>query len=189
VEAVPREGSSAAYPFYFHPYLSVALHDGRGANLPWMQELPDPLTSVVYGSWVELNPVTAKQLGVSDGDVVEVESMHGRISAPVCVYQAIRPDVVAMPIGQGHGEYGRYAQRRGVNPIQILAPETEPSTGALASSATRVRLVATGRRVQLLRTEGTARELGRHIIRTTSATAATDHGAKLRNIPIKVVSA
>lgn len=189
VEAAPREGASAAYPFYFHPYLSVALHDGRGANLPWMQELPDPLTSVVYGSWVELNPVTAKQLGVSDGDVVEVESMHGRISAPVCVYQAIRPDVVAMPIGQGHGEYGRYAQRRGVNPIQILAPETEPSTGALASSATRVRLVATGRRVQLLRTEGTARELGRHIIRTTSATAATDHGAKLRNIPIKVVSA
>jgi anaerobic selenocysteine-containing dehydrogenase len=181
-------GSSDAYPFLLHPYLSNALHDGRGANLPWMQELPDPLTSVVYGSWVELNPVTAKQLGLTDGDVVAVESMHGRITAPVCVYQAIRPDVVAMPIGQGHGEYGRYAQHRGVNPIQILAPEIEPSTGALAWSATRVKLVPTGRRVQLLKTDGTARELGRHIVRTT-ATAAVDHSAKLRNISIKVVSA
>ena len=93
-----------------------------------------------------------------------------------------------MPIGQGHGEYGRYAQHRGVNPIQILAPEIEPSTGALAWSATRVKLVPTGRRVQLLKTDGTARELGRHIVRTT-ATAAVDHSAKLRNISIKVVSA
>ena len=181
-------GSSDAYPFLLHPYLSNALHDGRGANLPWMQELPDPLTSVVYGSWVELNPVTAKQLGLTEGDVVAVESMHGRITAPVCVYQALRPDVVAMPIGQGHGEYGRYAQHRGVNPIQILAPEMEPSTGALAWSATRVKLVPTGRRVQLLKTDGTARELGRQIVRTTT-TAAADHSAKLRNISIKVVSA
>ncbi len=186
------EGASAAYPFYFHPYLSAALHDGRGANLPWMQELPDPLTSIVYGSWVELNPVAAKQLGVTDGDIVEVESVHGRLSTPVCVYPAIRPDVVAMPIGQGHSEYGRYARHRGVNPIQILAPEIEPSTGALAWSATRVRLVPTGRRVQVLKTDGTPRELGRGIVRTTAATTTTtgaDHSAGLRNIPIKVVSA
>jgi anaerobic selenocysteine-containing dehydrogenase len=188
VDAPQFSGAGDAYPFFLHPYPSIALHDGRGANLPWLQELPDPLTSVVYGSWIELNPVTAQQLGVTNGDIVDVESMHGRISAPVCVYQAIRPDVVAMPIGQGHGEYGRFAQHRGVNPIEILAPEIEPSTGALASSATRVKLVATGRRAQLLRTEGNPRELGRHIIRTTGA-AATDHSARLRNIPIKVVSA
>jgi molybdopterin-containing oxidoreductase family iron-sulfur binding subunit len=191
VDAPQFSGSADAYPFFLHPFLSN-LHDGSGANLPWLQELPDPLTSVVYGSWVELNPTTAQQLGVSDGDVVDVESMHGRISAPVCVFQAIRPDVVAMPIGQGHSEYGRYAQHRGVNPLQILAPQVEPSTGALAWSATRVKVVRTGRRVQLLKTDGTARELGRGIVRTTAATTtptAADHSAALRNIPIKVVSA
>jgi hypothetical protein len=166
------------------------MHDGRGANLPWLQELPDPLTSVVYGSWVELNPATAKQLGVSDGDIVDVESVHGRIAAPVCVYHAIRPDVVAMPIGQGHHQYGRYARDRGVSPIRILAPEIEPSTGALASSATRVKLTRTGRHVRLLKTDGTPRELGRHIVRTTTLPAAAkDQSAKLRNIPIKVVPA
>ena len=191
VDAPQFSGSADAFPFFLHPFLSN-LHDGSGANLPWLQELPDPLTSVVYGSWVELNPTTAQQLGVSDGDVVDVESMHGRISAPVCVFQGIRPDVVAMPIGQGHSEYGRYAQHRGVNPLQILAPQIEPSTGALAWSATRVKVVSTGRRVQLLKTDGTARELGRGIVRTTAATTtptAADHTTAFRNIPIKVVSA
>lgn len=191
VEAPQFSGASDAYPFVLHPYLSIGLHDGRGANLPWMQELPDPLTSVVYGSWVELNPVTAKELGLSEGSIVEVQSAHGRVSVPVYVYPAIRPDVVAMPIGQGHGEYGRYAKHRGVNPIQILAPEIEPSTGALAWSATRVKLVATGRRVKLVKTGGTSRQLERDIVRTTASTVSTAHdsrGAKLHDIPIKVVS-
>jgi anaerobic selenocysteine-containing dehydrogenase len=180
VEAPQFSGASDAYPFVLQPYLSIGLHDGRGANLPWMQELPDPLTSVVYGSWVELNPATAQQLGLSEGDVVDVQSAHGQVSAPVYIYPAIRPDVVAMPIGQGHREYGRYAKNRGVNPIQILAPAIEPSTGALAWSATRVKLVPTGRRVRLIKTDGTSRQLGRGIVRTT--------GSKLHDIPVKVVS-
>jgi anaerobic selenocysteine-containing dehydrogenase len=189
VEAPQLSEASAAYPFVLHPYLPIGLHDGRGANLPWMQELPDPLTSVVYGSWVELNPVTARELGLTEGDVVEVQSAHGSVTVPVYVYPAIRPDVVAMPIGQGHGEYGRYAQHRGVNPIQILAPEVEPSTGSLAWSATRVKLVPTGRRVKLVKTDGTSRQLGRDIVRTTGSAASAGHSARLDGIPIKVVSA
>ncbi|MEE8307145.1 MAG: molybdopterin-dependent oxidoreductase, partial [Gammaproteobacteria bacterium] len=105
-------GSSGEFPFVLHPYASNTLHDGRGANLPWMQELPDPLTSVVYGSWVELNPKTAEELGFAEGDLVSVESPRGSITAPVYIYPAIRPDVVAMPIGQGHSDYGRYAKNR-----------------------------------------------------------------------------
>lgn len=181
-------GDRDAYPFFLHPYPSVGLLDGRGANLPWMQELPDPLTSVVYGSWVELNPSTAQRLGVAEGDLVDVESTHGRIRAPVFVYPAIRPDVVAMPIGQGHVEYGRYARHRGVNPLQILAPQIEASSGALAWSATRVRLVATGRSMKLLKTDGTSRELGRDIVRTTGPATRAEHGTRLHDIPIKVVA-
>jgi anaerobic selenocysteine-containing dehydrogenase len=188
VDAAQFSGENAAYPFVLHPYLSIGLLDGRGANLPWMQELPDPLTSVVYGSWVELNPGTAQRLGVVEGDLVDVESLHGRIRAPVFIYPAIRPDVVAMPIGQGHIEYGRYARNRGANPLQILAPQIEASTGALAWSATRVKVVATGRRVKLVKTDGTSRTLGRDIIRTTGSTKHAEHSAKLHDIPIKVVS-
>ncbi|MCZ6640803.1 MAG: molybdopterin-dependent oxidoreductase [Gammaproteobacteria bacterium] len=186
VAAPEFSGSSDDYPFFLHPYLSLALRDGRAANLPWLQELPDPLTSVVYGSWVEMNPATAKRLGLTEGDLVDIESPHGQIRAPIYVYPAIMPDVIAMPIGQGHSEYGRYAKNRGVNPIAILSPEMEAHTGDLASSATRVKIVATGRRVELVKTGGNSRDLGREIVQTIDA--ATIHGAKLNSIPITTVS-
>lgn len=185
-------GAREEFPFVLHAYPSQPFHDGRGANLPWMQELPDPMTSIVYGSWVELNPATAEEMGVAEGDLVEVESPNGTITVPVYVYPAIRPDVVAMPIGQGHTNYGRYASNRGGNPIQILAPLTDPATGALASSATRVKLNATGRRVRLTKTGGTSRELGRNIVQTTRAPetggASADLNLRLRlkSIPITV---
>ena len=188
VQAPEFSGSVDDYPFVLHPYLSTGFHDGRGANLPWMQELPDPMTSVVYGSWVELNPVTARQLGLKEGDLVDIESPQGRVRAPVYIYPAIMPDVVAMPIGQGHDEYGRYAKNRGANPIEILSPQMEQHTGSLASSATRVKIVATGRRVELVKTGGTSRELGREIVQTTGDKAGEGHSAKLNSIPITEIS-
>jgi molybdopterin-containing oxidoreductase family iron-sulfur binding subunit len=146
------------------------------------------MTSVVYGSWVELNPQTAAQLGVKEGDVLEVESPHGKIAAPVYVYPAIRPDVIAIPIGQGHTEYGRYARDRGVNPIRILAPQTEPETGALAWGATRVKLTRTGRHVELVKTGGESRELGRDIVQIASSEPdqGAAHSARLQSIGITV---
>jgi anaerobic selenocysteine-containing dehydrogenase len=181
-------GSSGEFPFVLHPYASNTLHDGRGANLPWMQELPDPLTSVVYGSWVELNPKTAEELGFAEGDLVSVESPRGSITTPVYIYPGIRPDVVAMPIGQGHSDYGRYAKNRGSNPIAILAPRAQFRSGALASSATRVKLTATGRNVALVKTGGNSRQLGRGIVQTTGGAVGGEHSAKLNSIPITVES-
>jgi hypothetical protein len=34
-----------------------------GANKPWLQEVPDPTTTVMWNSWVEINPKTAETLG------------------------------------------------------------------------------------------------------------------------------
>ncbi len=49
-----------------------------------------------------------------------------------------------MPVGQGHETFTRYASKRGVNPIAILAPATEAETGALAWAATRVKIARVG---------------------------------------------
>ena len=54
------------------------------------------------------------------------------------------PDVVAMPVGQGHTTFTRYASGRGQNPVEILVSVTEPVTGALAWAATRVRVSRVG---------------------------------------------
>ncbi len=157
-------GDESAFPFVLHPYLTATFTDGRGANLPWLQELPDPMTSVVYGSWVELNPATADELGIREGDVLEVESPAGIVRVPALIFPAIRPGVVAMPVGQGHAAYGRYARDRGVNPIHIVATLMDDSSGDLAWAATRVKLKKTGERQQIIKTDGVTRTLGRQIL-------------------------
>jgi anaerobic selenocysteine-containing dehydrogenase len=148
------EGDPEIYPFHLYPFSSMTLTDGRGANQPWLQETPDPMTTVQWGMWVELNPKTAESLGVSDNDIVQVESPYGSLDFPVVVYPGIRPDVVAIPVGQGHQDYGRFAQAiAGSNPLGLVAPVTDPDTGALAWGATRVRLIPTGRKKKLARLE------------------------------------
>ena len=69
-----------------------------------------------------------------------VESSHGKVEAPAVIYPGIRADTIAMPAGQGHERYGRYATGRGANPLQILAPLVEPQTGQLAWASTRVKI-------------------------------------------------
>jgi molybdopterin-containing oxidoreductase family iron-sulfur binding subunit len=157
-------GDETDYPFVLHPYLTATFLDGRGANLPWLQELPDQMTSVVYGSWAELNPATAGELGIRDGDILEVASSTGSVRVPALLYPAIRPGVVAMPIGQGHSSFGRYAGNRGANPLQIVATQTDAGAGDLAWAATRVKVTNTGERSQIVRTAGESRTLGRQIL-------------------------
>jgi molybdopterin-containing oxidoreductase family iron-sulfur binding subunit len=106
--------------------------------------MPDPLTSAMWSSWVEINPRTAERLHLEEGDLVDITSPLGVVRAPVVLFPGIAPDMVAMPVGQGHDTFTRYASHRGVNPIAILAPLTEAETGALAWAATRVRVTRAG---------------------------------------------
>ena len=157
-------GSETDYPLVLHPFLTATFTDGRGANLPWLQELPDPMTSVVYGSWAELNPATMAALGISDGDVLEVTSPNGTVRVPALAFPAIRPGILAMPVGQGHSDYGRYASNRGANPIHIVATLVDEQSGELAWAATRVKISNTGERVQIVGVDGVSRTLGRQIL-------------------------
>jgi anaerobic selenocysteine-containing dehydrogenase len=138
------DGDAAQYPLHFLPYASSAFLDGSLAHLPWLQEMPDPLTSAMWSSWIEINPATAAKLGVRDGDIVEVTSAHGSLRSAAIVSPGIAPDVVAMPAGQGHQTFTRYASGRGENPMELIAPLTEKETGSLAWAATRVRISRVG---------------------------------------------
>ncbi len=138
------DGPADQFPFYFLPYASQAFFDGSLAHLPWLQELPDVLSTAMWGTWVEINPKTAERLNIRQGDLLEVASQHGKVRAPALLSPGIAPEVVAMPVGQGHHNFTRYASGRGANPIAILAPLAEPETGALAWAGTRVRISRAG---------------------------------------------
>jgi anaerobic selenocysteine-containing dehydrogenase len=149
VVAPTFQGDAQAYPYLLHLYMSDLLSDGRGASQPWLQGAPDPMTTVSWQSWVEIHPRTAQELGVEDGDVVRVSSPHGALEVPVYVYPAIRPDTVAIPIGQGHTDCGRYARDHGINPMGLVGPATDNTDSVLTWATLRVQLERTGRRVAL----------------------------------------
>jgi anaerobic selenocysteine-containing dehydrogenase len=142
-------GNESDYPYFLTIYLSTLLSDGRGANLPWLQGVPDPLTTESWQTWVEINPDTAQKLGVRNGDIVQVISQFGEISAPVYAFEGIRPDTIAIPTGQGHIEYGRYASQHGGNPIVLVGPQADAASGGLAWANIRVKVVKTGSQTQL----------------------------------------
>jgi anaerobic selenocysteine-containing dehydrogenase len=153
-------GAPEQFPLLFQPYLSLQYHDGRGANLPWMQELPDPASSAMWDVPVEIDPRTAARLNVAIGDWVRVESPHGSLEATAYVHPAALPGVVSMAIGGGHTHYGRYASQRGANPLSIVAPVWDDAVGALAFGATRVRLTRLERPPALIQFSPNDREQG-----------------------------
>ena len=151
--AAPRAyaGDTAQMPFLLHVFPSAAFADGRAAHLPWLQEMPDPMTTVMWGAWVELNPETAHKLDIHEGDVVVIASPQATIELPAFIYPGLRPDVIAIPVGQGHTQYGRYAAGRGANPLRLSASELDQAAGAVVQIGVRVSVQKTGRNEPLIR--------------------------------------
>ncbi len=116
---------------------STNLGDGRHANRPWAQELADPISTSTWGSWAELNPKTVEKLGLGKTDSVKVKTAAGDITLGYFATPGVREDTVAVVLGNGHTNMGRYGSGRGVNPMTLLASAQDASSGALATYVSR----------------------------------------------------
>ncbi|MCA9491860.1 MAG: hypothetical protein KC621_18135, partial [Myxococcales bacterium] len=127
--------------------------DGRYANTPWAQELPDPMSGIVWDTWAEIHPDTAAKLGVVDRDEVEIKSANGSVKTSVEITKSVRPDTVAIQLGQGHALASmRYANGIGVN-AALLAKDVD-AHGAMAWSGNKVTVTKTGARTDVVHTFG-----------------------------------
>jgi Fe-S-cluster-containing dehydrogenase component len=142
---------------------SLRFFDGRGANRPWLCEVPDPLTRVAWQSPVWGNPQTLRQRGLKQGDVVELKSPWGTMEAPIYETEGVRPGVLLMSVGQGHELFGRYAEGMGANPVKLLPPEGDPVSGSPIFSVNLSSLRVTGRSIGLAHTDGSKVQHGRKI--------------------------
>ena len=79
------------YPLQLIPAVNVSLRDGRHTNQPWLQESPDPLTTIVWDSWVEIHPKKALEMNITEGDILEVTSRTGSIKAQAYLFPGIHP--------------------------------------------------------------------------------------------------
>jgi anaerobic selenocysteine-containing dehydrogenase/Fe-S-cluster-containing dehydrogenase component len=158
----PSELTLWAFPHIF-------LYDGRGANKSWLQEIPDPVTQIVWDTWAEMHPDTAAKLGLKADyeqtrlfagiDVIRISTPGGPIELTVTISPLVKPGVIAVPFGQGHTSYGRYADGIGVNPFYFL-PE---GTRSVAVTAHKL-----DKQYKLVTPLGNSDMLGRTIIEAMS---------------------
>jgi anaerobic selenocysteine-containing dehydrogenase len=154
--------------FQLLPYEHHTLRDGRNAHLPWAQNTPDPLTTVTWQTWVDINEKQGKDMGLREGDVVNITTGAGSIQALVYLNPGTPPGVAAVPMGGGRKIGSDYATDRDAresgNVVSILEPVAVDGAGGLAWSSTRCSIAPTGDSMAVSKMEGdyTSREVGEH---------------------------
>ena len=166
-QAPQLEGSGLA----LLPSSSLLMGDGSGANRPWLQEIPNPITQIVWDSWVEINPDTAKRLGIGDREVVRVSTPHGSVDATAYYHFGIHRDAIAIPLGQGHTHSGSVADNYGVNVLDLLPAKTDANSGDLSWVSVNAEVSRTSLRSYTVNVDGNARQLGRNIALATTLNA------------------
>ena len=132
--------------------------DGRFANGGWLQEMPKPLTKLVWDNVAHLSPGSADSLGVKNEDVVEIVANGRKVELPVWILPGQPDGVVTVHLGFGRTRAGRVGNGVGADTYPLR------TSGALWNAAAFLR--RTGRTAELASTQHHFAMEGRHLVRT-----------------------
>ncbi|UCE61306.1 MAG: 4Fe-4S dicluster domain-containing protein [Phycisphaerales bacterium] len=155
------ELSADGYEVTIQPHHAV--YDGRFANNGWLQELPDPVSKLVWDNAASVSPQTAQSLEVSEGDMIAIEVGDGSVELPVLVQPGMADGVIATSLGFGRTAGGQILQQAGEGNAAALLGRQDPATPRLATDA---RVTKTGRSRKLVRTQKQFSMQGRPIVLT-----------------------
>ncbi len=141
-----------------------AVWDGRFANNGWLQEMPRGLSKLTWDNVVMLAPSTAEELGLSNGDMVELAHEGRSVKGPIWVQPGHAKDSVSVQLGYGRRHGGAVGADVGFD----VYPLRTSDTPWFAPGAT---LTATGERYRLATTQRHHRMEGladRRLVRVAS---------------------
>jgi molybdopterin-containing oxidoreductase family iron-sulfur binding subunit len=159
-------------------YEKVAIRDGKMANNPWLQELPDPVTKVSWDNYAAVSPKWAEEKNLTDEDVVEVKANGYSVKLPILRQPGQRYGTVAIAFGYGHNldkEAGKVMMEVGganAYPFTQITP-----TGFIYQGAT-VEVSGTGDTYDLALTQTHHHMEGRDIVMETTTDKVKDYNAK-----------
>lgn len=169
---------------------SIRFFDGRGANKPWLNEIPDPLSRIAWQTPIFLNPKTAGANGIKQEDIIELQTEFGRLEAAVYLSELVIAGLAVMSIGQGHTAYGRYARDAGLNPITLLSAGINPDSGGASLNVAEITIKKTDRTQKLASTSGSRTQHGRTFalsVKLADLQKSTSHhreGLTMENFPL-----
>jgi anaerobic selenocysteine-containing dehydrogenase/Fe-S-cluster-containing dehydrogenase component len=171
--------SASKSSLVLYPFPSIRTFDGRAANRPWMQETPDPMSQIVWDSWAEIHPETAKALGLAHGDVGTFRNKFGEINMPIYISEFVHKDIVAIPMGHSHDIFGRYAEQvKGGNVFSVVTTELDSSSSVFPLVASTVEVSRSRLKNDLINMDGSKSQLGRHLAQVKVIDSPSDLKSK-----------
>ena len=141
VEAAPDQVAPERFPLRLVPFRVMTLASGGTALMPWLLEHLGVLTGHSWETWAEVNPETARELGLQSGQRVRVESPEGAFDATLRLFAGAQPGVVNVPYGL-HTQVEGWGVPRGANPLVAVGTRVDAVTGLPDWYSARVRVTA-----------------------------------------------
>ena len=100
---------------------SYAVGDGRFANNGWLQELPHPVSKIVWDNYAAISPKSANQLGLKTNDIVELSTGEkNKLAIPVLVQPGAADNAITIETGYGRKNGGTVGSGVGFNANDLL---------------------------------------------------------------------
>ena len=133
---VETGGRARDYPFWLLTARSMQYAWGANAGIPLMREVADNITG---HRGVVINTSAAQELGIADGDAIEISTPKRKVRGRAVVRQGICPDTLLL-IGQFDHWETPLAKDFGMPSKNALASMTMALTDATGSGADIVRV-------------------------------------------------
>jgi len=146
-----------------HIYESTGIGDGKLANNPWLQELPDPVSKVTWDNYASVGPKYAEKLGLSEFDLVTIKTDKYEVILPVLIQPGQAFGTVSVAVGYGRTKAGKAAVEVGKNAypfIRLVNGTLQATASATISKA--------GGTYELAQTQTHHSIEGRNIVRETT---------------------
>jgi anaerobic selenocysteine-containing dehydrogenase len=111
------------------------------ASAPFMTKIFPETLLLGKDLFVHLNPRTAAEMKLMEGDRVLVRAAQGKFKARIHLFEGVRPGILAVPEGFGHTGFDRFMEGKGSNVRDIVDVQSDPLSGLPLWWGTRVNVL------------------------------------------------
>jgi MoCo/4Fe-4S cofactor protein with predicted Tat translocation signal len=152
--------------FELQVYQSTGMGDGKRANNPWLQELPDPVSKVTWDNYAAMSIADIKKLNYEEGDVIKIEANGYTVELPVLAQPGQAQGTISIAVGYGRTSAGLVGNNVGKNAFPFYSYRN----GTLQTTASISKFGKTGMISTLAQTQTHHSYEGRSVIREASFT-------------------
>ncbi|MFN3604379.1 MAG: TAT-variant-translocated molybdopterin oxidoreductase [Leptonema sp. (in: bacteria)] len=124
LEQLPKEPVKSN-GFRIGLFYNISVYDGTGGNNAYRQELPDPVTKIVWTNYAAILPDTARKLKLTQGSIVEIKTKDGVLKLPLQLQPGLHPEAILIPLGYGRTNVGKTGNGIGDDALKIASIEKD----------------------------------------------------------------